>query len=73
VNPEDVAFELLFAVSGFAFDQMAVDASIFKAGEAVIRVAKLNKLLASKEAADRPKDRLFLKRYKMMLQKIPKK
>lgn len=70
VNPEGVTFELLFAVSGFAYEQMAVDASIFKAGDAVIRVGKLNKLLASKEAADRPKDRLFLKRYKILLRKI---
>lgn len=66
-------FELLFSVPGFAFGQMAVDASIFKAGEVVIRVAKLNKLLASKEAADRPKDRLFLKRYKLILKKLSQK
>ncbi|MBI4711061.1 MAG: hypothetical protein HY767_01150, partial [Candidatus Omnitrophica bacterium] len=73
VNPEGITFELLFAVSGFAFEQMSVDASIFKAGEAIIRVAKLSKLLASKEAADRPKDRLFLKRYKLILKKSPEK
>ena len=73
VNPEGVTFELLFAVSGFAFGQMVDDASIFRAGEALIRVAKLNKLLASKEAADRSKDRLFLKRYKMILKKISHK
>jgi transcriptional regulator with XRE-family HTH domain len=72
-NPDGVTFELLFAVSGFAFGQMAADASIFKTGEALVRVAKLNKLLASKEAANRPKDRFFLKRYKMILRELPQK
>lgn len=73
VNPQGVTFELLFAVSGFAFGQMAGDASVFRTGETLIRVAKLNKLLASKEAAGRPKDRLFLKRYKWILGIIPEK
>ena len=73
VNPEGVTFELLFEVSGFVFEQMATDASIFKAGDALIRVARLSKLLASKEAAGRPKDKLFLKRYKLILKKTPEK
>ncbi|MFH0984150.1 MAG: helix-turn-helix domain-containing protein [Candidatus Omnitrophota bacterium] len=73
VNPEGVTFELLFSVSGFVFEQMASDPSIFRSGGTVIRVAKLNKLLASKAAADRPKDRLFLKRYKMILENIARK
>jgi len=69
VNPDGVTFELLFAVSGFGFQRMAGDASMFRAGEVVIRVGKLHKLLASKKAAGRPKDRLFLKRYEMILKK----
>ena len=73
VNPEGVTFELLFSISGFAFDQMAADASIFKTGEVLIRVAKLTKLLASKEAAGRPKDKLFLKRYQLILKRKPDK
>lgn len=69
VNPEGVTVELLFAVSGFVFRQMAEDASVFRAGETLIRVGKLHKLLASKKAAGRPKDKLFLKRYEMILKK----
>jgi transcriptional regulator with XRE-family HTH domain len=69
VNPGSVTFELLFAVSGFVFRQMAGDATVFRVGESVIRVARLQKLLASKEAAGRPKDKLFLKRYEMILKK----
>lgn len=72
IDPYRLKFDLVLAVSGFIFRQMADDASIFKAGETLIRVAKLNKLLASKEAAGRPKDRLFLKRYQMLLKKMPK-
>ena len=72
VNPEGITFELLFAVSGFVFRQMAEDASIFRAGEVLIRVGRLQKLLASKKAANRPKDRLFLKRYEMILRKKDK-
>lgn len=69
VNPEGVTFELLFAISGFVFHQLAADAAIFRTGETLIRVGRLQKLLASKKAADRPKDRLFLKRYEMILHK----
>ena len=67
VNPDGVTFELLFAVSGFTFRQFASDVSIFKAGEVLIRVGKLHKLLASKQSAGRSKDKLFLKRYEMNL------
>ena len=67
VNPEGITFELLFAVSGFTFRRFSEDASIFRSGDAVIRVAKLHKLLASKKIAGQPKDRQFLKRYEMIL------
>ncbi len=73
VNPEGITFELLFAVSGFVFQQLAGDASIFKAGGTLVRVGKLHKLLASKKAANRPKDRLFLKRYEMIMDKAQEK
>lgn len=67
VNADGITFELLFALSGFVFRQIAGDAAIFRTGNVLIRVGKLHKLLASKKAANRPKDRLFLKRYEMIL------
>ena len=73
VNPDGITFKLLFAVSGFFFKQLAGDAAIFRAGETLIRVGRLSKLLASKKAANRPKDRLFLKRYEMIISKMRKK
>lgn len=73
VNPEGIMFECLFAVSGFTFRQLAGDASVFKAGDVLIRVGKLRKLLASKRAAGRPKDKLFLKRYELLLKETKKK
>ncbi|OQA54844.1 MAG: hypothetical protein BWY42_01617 [Candidatus Omnitrophica bacterium ADurb.Bin277] len=73
VNPDGIMFECLFAVSGFTYRQLAGDASVFKAGDVLIRVGKLHKLLASKRAAGRPKDKLFLKRYELLLKEIDKK
>jgi hypothetical protein len=62
-----VMFELILAVSGYNFDQMEKDAAIFIAAGVPIKVAKLNKLLMSKKAADRDKDKLFLSRFKIAL------
>lgn len=71
-DPYGSTFELLFAVSGFMFSQMADDATIFTVDGVPICVGKLHKLLASKKAAGRPKDKLFLKRYAMMLKEFDK-
>ena len=67
VNPDGITFKCWFSMSGFSFRQLAADASVFKAGDVLIRVGKLRKLLASKKAAGRPKDKLFLKRYEILL------
>lgn len=64
-----IMFELILAVSGYTFDQMERDAVIFEAGGVPIKVAKLNKLLMSKKIAARDKDRLFLRRFKLLLKK----
>lgn len=66
-NQDGIVFELLFAVSGFVFQQLAEDASVFSDDGVLIRVGRLHKLLASKKAAGRPKDIQFLKRYEMLL------
>ena len=67
VNPDGITFKCWFSVSGFSFRQLAADASVFKAGDVLIRVGKLRKLLASKKEAGRPKDKLFLNRYEILL------
>lgn len=67
VDPHGITIELILAVSGFVFNEMESDASIFELGKTPIRVAKLRKLLESKKIAGREKDKLFLKRYKILL------
>ena len=62
-----IMFELLLAISGYTFSQIEEDAAVFDAGGIPIKVAKLNKLLMSKKIAGRDKDRLFLKRFRMLL------
>lgn len=67
VNPYGITLELLLKVSGYTFDQMSKDAVIFSAQKVPVKVARLSKLLQSKKLAGRPKDRLFLKRYELLL------
>lgn len=59
--------ELLLAVSGYAFGELAKDAVTIVVHGTPIRVGRLTKLLQSKRIADRPKDRQFLRRYRMLL------
>jgi len=66
-NPYGIVFELILAISGYTFDQMQKDATIFKAENVLIKVAGLKKLLQSKKAAGREKDKLFLKRFEILL------
>lgn len=66
-DPYGIAFDLILAVSGFTFSQMASDATIFRVGNIPIKVAKINKLLLSKKIAGRERDKLFLSRYEILL------
>jgi predicted nucleotidyltransferase len=66
-DPYGVAFELILAVSGYNFNQMLEDSTIFIVGKTPVKVGKLTKLLLSKRIAGRKKDRLFLRRYEMLL------
>ena len=72
-NPYGVAFELILAVSGYTFTKMEQDATIFGIGKIPAKVAKLSKLLMSKKIAGRKKDKLFLKRFELLLQEKEKK
>jgi predicted nucleotidyltransferase len=65
-----VMFELILAVSGYTFAQMETDAVIFDVSRVPVKVARLGKLLMSKKAAGRDKDRLFLKRFGLLLKKM---
>ncbi len=59
--------ELCLQVSGFSFQQLSQNAREFRAGRTHITVGLLRDLLHSKEIANRPKDRLFLEKYRAML------
>jgi hypothetical protein len=66
-DPYGISFDIILAISGFTFNQMAGDATIFSAGKIPLRVGKLKKLLLSKKAAGRKKDILFLATYENMI------
>ncbi len=72
-DPYGIVFKLLLVVSGYTFDQMRRDAVVFNIKNVPIKVAKLSKLLMSKKIAGREKDRLFLKRYEILLKDKEKK
>ena len=69
-NTDGIMLELLLKVSGYPFPELEKDAAIFSVGGIPVKVGRLKKLLQSKRAADRPKDRVFLKRYRMLLKEI---
>ena len=62
-NMVDICLE----VSGFSFAELDKKSKIFKAGRTPIRVGRLRDILKTKEIAARPKDRLFLEKYKLLL------
>lgn len=70
-TPDGLMVELLLAVSGFTFADLAKDAATVTVRGTPIRVGRLTKLLQSKQTANRPKDRQFLRRYKVMLEEPP--
>ena len=70
-TPEGVMVELLLAVSGFTFAELVRDAATVTVQGTPIKVGRLAKLLQSKRAANRPKDREFLRRYQALLEETP--
>lgn len=69
---DGIMIELLLKVSGYVFSDLAKDAATFTVQGIPVRVGRLKKLLESKRIADRPKDRQFLKRYRLLLEDEPK-
>jgi len=66
-TPDGLMVELLLAVSGYPFTELARDAVTFTVLGTPIKVGRLSKLLRSKKIAGRPKDRQFLRRYEALL------
>ena len=72
-DPYGITFESILAVSGYTFSRMQKDAVIFNVNNVPVKVAKLRKLLMSKKIAGREKDKLFLKRYEILLKEKEEK
>jgi len=70
-TPDGLTVELLLAVSGFTFAELAQDAATVTVRGTPIAIGRLTKLLKSKQIANRPKDRQFLRRYRLVLQEPP--
>lgn len=60
---DGAAIDLMCAVTGFRFEELAADAERFRLGAVEVPVGRLEKLLRAKELAGRPKDREFLRLY----------
>lgn len=71
-TPEGVMVELLLQISGYPFSEIAKDAKTVSAQGVPVRVGQLHKLLQSKRLAGRPKDRLFLARYRPVMEEALK-
>ncbi len=67
-TPEGLMVELLLAVSGYPFSELAKDCKTFVIRGVPVRVGKLSKLLRSKQLAGRTKDKRFLHRYQSLLE-----
>jgi predicted nucleotidyltransferase len=67
-TPDGLMVELLLALSGYAFSELANDAAIVTVRGVPVKVGRLTKLLRSKKLAGRMKDRQFLQRYQSMLE-----
>ena len=65
---EGLTVELLLAMSGFPFAELAKDAATFTVRGVPVKVGRLTKLLQSKKLAGRAKDRDFLRRYQALLE-----
>jgi hypothetical protein len=55
--------DLMLSIAGGSYPDFAEDAVAFRVGRVDVRVGRLEKLLASKQASGRPKDREFLRSF----------
>jgi len=66
-TPQGLMVELLLAVSGYPFAELARDAATVAVRGVPVKVGRLTKLLRSKQLAGRAKDRACLRRYEALL------
>jgi hypothetical protein len=63
VHPALGQIDLMTSLAGFSYDELEVDATIFRVAGTDVRVGRLEKLLRSKERSGRPKDLEFLRAF----------
>jgi len=63
IHPEAGEIDLMTSISGFSYADLSEDAICFEVSGTQVRVGRLEKLLRSKEASGRPKDREFLRAF----------
>ncbi|MHA7836874.1 MAG: hypothetical protein ACX98W_05375 [bacterium] len=64
IHPEYGEIDLLTSISGFDYPALSEDAAEFEVAGSRVRVGQLDKLLRSKEASGRAKDREFLRAFR---------
>lgn len=63
IHPEGGQIDLMTSIAGFEYRELASDATAFLVAGAEVRVGRLDKLLASKQASGRRKDLEFLRAF----------
>jgi hypothetical protein len=63
IHPEAGQLDLMTSIAGFSYTDLAADATRFTVADVEIPVGRLEKLLRSKQASGRPKDREFLRAF----------
>ena len=66
-NSDGNVIDLCLGVSGFSYEELKEHAAVFKAGRTHVMVGRLRDLLRMKEIAARPRDEMFLNKYRSML------
>ena len=64
IHSEDGEIDLLTSIAAFDYGTLSRDASEFEVAGSAVRVGQLEKLLRSKQASGRPKDREFLRAFR---------
>ena len=72
-GPDDLQVDLTLVMTGFEFEQVWRERREFQIDGSIIPTARLTHIVASKHAADRPKDRLFLATHRDALEQLLKK